>query len=128
VSLLNEVRFANLSDQSKARLAALSREVRYTDSVEPTELYVPASFLGRLPPIYWFPRFPTKREVQFANESRLVRLSGPKHTFNATDHAGRDDKDRGVTLQQARTLLDRSVLAPQSMVLKVRSPSALGVF
>ena len=40
VELLNEMRFGRLSQQNKSRLTALSREVKYTDSVEPTELYV----------------------------------------------------------------------------------------
>ena len=47
VDLLNEMRFGRLSEQNKSRLVALSRQVKYTDSVEPTELYVPAISSGR---------------------------------------------------------------------------------
>lgn len=68
-------------------------------------------------------RFPTKREVQFANESRLTKLSCPAHTFHSTDHAGKDDQDRVVTLQQAEGQLDRCVLAPKAITLKVSSSS-----
>jgi len=38
VELLNEMRFGKLSEQNKSRLGVLSRQVKYTDSVEPTEL------------------------------------------------------------------------------------------
>ncbi|KAF9650728.1 hypothetical protein BDM02DRAFT_1305111 [Thelephora ganbajun] len=95
------MRFGRLSEQNKTLLVALSREVKYTDSVEPTEL------------------FPTKREVQFANESRLAKLSGPGHSFHSVDHAGKDDKDQYITPQQAKSQLDRCVLAPETMTLKV---------
>lgn len=44
VDLLNEMRFGKLSEQNKSRLIALSRQVAYRDSVEPTELYVPTVF------------------------------------------------------------------------------------
>ena len=39
VELLNEMRFGRLSEQNRSRLLLLSREVKYSDSVEPTELY-----------------------------------------------------------------------------------------
>jgi hypothetical protein len=127
VELLNEMRFGKLSKQNKSRLTALSREVRYTDSVEPTELYVPGTSHGGDVLICCFRRFPTKREVQFSNESRLAKLTGPMHTFNAIDHPGIDDKGRDVPFQQAKVQLDRCVLAPESMTLKVRNTSALDI-
>ena len=128
VELLNEMRFGKLSEQSKSRLAALSRQVKYTDSVEPTELCVPVAFSGRCLAGFWVHRFPTKREVQFANESRLAKLGGMARTFRSVDHAGNDDKDQYITPQQAKTLLDRCVLAPETMTLKVRRLSVLNIF
>ena len=128
VELLNEMRFGKLSKQNKSRLMALSREVKYTDSVEPTELYVPVTSMWERVPICLFRRFPTKREVQFANESRLVKLGGTKHTFNADDTSGVDDKGRRITPQQAKAQLDRCVLAPESMVLRVGSTYALDLY
>ena len=113
------MRFGRLSEQSKSRLAALSRPVKYTDSVEPTELYVQAASLKMNFPYFWSCRFPTKRGVHFANESRLAKLSGPAHDFRCIDQAGTDDKDQRITLQQAKTQLDRCVLAPETMTLKV---------
>ena len=47
VELLNDMRFGKLSEQSKSRLMVLSRQVKYTDSVEPTELCVPVAFSAR---------------------------------------------------------------------------------
>lgn len=38
VDMLNEMRFGKLSSTSAARFANLSREVVYTDGIEPTEL------------------------------------------------------------------------------------------
>lgn len=128
VDLLNDMRFGKLSEQSKSRLTALSRQVKYTDSVEPTELYVWAAFLGKRSPYFWFCRFPTKREVQFANESRLAKLSGLAHTFRCTDHAGIDDKDQDITPQQAKAQLDRCILAPEAMTLKVGLSTVLNTF
>ena len=113
------MRFGRLSEQSKSRLAALSRQVTYTDSVEPTELYVPAAFSGGCFPYIWLRRFPTKREVLAANGSRLAKLSGQARTFQSTDRAGMDDKDQYLTPPQAKAQLDRCVLAPDTMTLKV---------
>lgn len=127
VDLLNEMRFGRLSKQNKSRLMALSREVKYTDSVEPTELYVPEMPIGEHALIYLIRRFPTKREVQFANESRLNKLGGTKHTFNASDRAGVDDKGRDIPHQQAKAQLDRCVLAPETMILRVSGIPALEI-
>jgi ATP-dependent DNA helicase PIF1 len=113
------MRFGKLSSQNKSRLVALSRQVRYRDSVEPTELYAPATLLERHSFDRCFYRFPTKREVQFANDSRLGKLTGPPHTFRAMDSPGKDDKDQYITYQQATSQLDRCVLAPEVMTLKV---------
>ena len=128
MELLNEMRFGKLSEQSKSRLTALSRQVKYTDSVEPTELYAPLTFSGRCLAEFWVRRFPTKREVQFANESRLAKLSGPARTFRCTDHSGEDDKNQHITLQQANVLLNRCVLAPEAMTLKVGRLILLNIF
>lgn len=126
VTLLNEMRFGKLSAQNQSRLKALSRQVRYRDLVEPTELYAPATLLERCSSDHCFSRFPTKREVQFANDSRLSKLTGPVHTFRATDQPGKNDKDQYITYQQATAQLDRCVLAPELMTLKVGN-SALHV-
>ena len=39
-----------------------------------------------------------------------------------------DDKDQPITPQQARALLDRCVLAPETMTLKVGNPTLLNTF
>ena len=123
MELLNDMRFGKLSERSKSRLMALSREVKYPDSVEPTELYVPVAFSDGSWANRWFRRFPTKREVQFANDSRLSKLSGMTRTFRCNDHAGRDDKDQEITPEQAKSQLNKCVLAPETMALKVGYPA-----
>lgn len=128
VELLNEMRFGRLSERSKSRLTALSRQVNYTDSVEPTELCVSVAFSGMCSAESWVHRFPTKREVHFANESRLAKLSGPARTFRCADHAGEDDKGQPVTSQQAKVIVDRCVLAPETMTLKVGRLPFLNIF
>lgn len=128
VGLLNEMRFGKLSEQNKTRLGALSRQVKYTDSVEPTELYVPTAPLGVRLPDRRFYRFPTKREVLHANGSRLAKLSGLAHTFQSVDRGGIDDKDQLISIQQAKAQLDRCVLAPETMTLKVRRHGPLDIF
>lgn len=117
------MRFGKLSERSKSRLMALSRELKYPDSVEPTELYVLLAFLGRSRANWWFRSFPTKREVQFANDSRLAKLRGMARTFWCNDHAGQDDKEQQITPEQAKSQLNRCVLAPETMALKVGYPT-----
>ena len=118
------MRFGKLSERSKSRLMALSRQPEYSDPVEPTELYVPVASLGRCLAKFRFRRFPTKREVQFANDSRLAKLRGVARTFRCRDHPGTDDKDLDITLDQAKSVLNRYVLAPEAMALKVGCPSS----
>lgn len=124
MELLNDLRFGKLSERSKSRLMALSRQPEYPDPVEPTELYVPVASLGRCLAEFWFRRFPTKREVQFANDGRLAKLRGMARTFRCDDHAGTDDKEQVITLDQAKSQLNRCVLAPEAMALKVGCPNS----
>ena len=38
--MLNSMRYGEINEEDETRLRALSREVNYTDGIEPTELYI----------------------------------------------------------------------------------------
>lgn len=58
----------------------------------------------------------------------MAKLSGPARTFRCVDHTGEDDKGQPVTPQQAKLLVDRCVLAPETMTLKVGCLLLLNIF
>jgi hypothetical protein len=65
-----------------------------------------------------FARFPTRREVDNANNSRLSALSGLFHKYEAKDFAGYDSKDVKISHVQMERLLERLVAA-KVITLKV---------
>ncbi|KAI0828262.1 hypothetical protein BC628DRAFT_106512 [Trametes gibbosa] len=67
--MLNAMRFGRLNEQTARAFWGLSREVRYDDGIEPTELY------------------PTRAQVESANSSRLRKLPGVNQVFHARDIA-----------------------------------------
>jgi len=64
-------------------------------------------------------RFPTRDQVLKANETRLARLTGDIRTFQAMDIGGKDQLFRPVNEYQARELLNKLVIAPEILQLKV---------
>lgn len=67
IEILNAMRLGELTPSMCRELSNLSRPVKYTDGIEPTELY------------------PTRREVDFANKKRLESLKGCYHMYKARD-------------------------------------------
>jgi ATP-dependent DNA helicase PIF1 len=65
--MLNEMRFGTLSGESIKIFKSLASPKDYNDGIDPTEL------------------FPTRREVDEANEKRMRALGGEKVKFNADD-------------------------------------------
>lgn len=100
VDMLNAMRLGQLSEDAAVKFRALSRPVIYEDGIEPTDL------------------FPTRREVDNANASRLNRLPGPCHTYPATDMGGIDLAGMPLPTSKVEAFLDR-LIAPRTIALKV---------
>jgi hypothetical protein len=74
---------------------------------------------------YWrrithWSRFPTKREVEKENHKRLDNLGGKPETYKATDRAGENHDGKAITQAEAVNVLNRNVIAPELLTLKVR--------
>lgn len=92
VSMLNEMRMGELSPASIDRFRKLSRELKFHDGIEPTELY------------------PTRSEVERSNLARLQALKGEEEVYVAVD-GGKASPE-----QRARDLAN--LLAVPTLVLK----------
>ncbi|TFY70117.1 hypothetical protein EVJ58_g60 [Rhodofomes roseus] len=99
VDMLNSMRFGHLTPETIVEFKKLSRKVTYDDGIDPTDL------------------FPTRREVEIANNARLAQLPDSPHRYLAIDRSGRDGNGNEITAERARNLLDRLV-APKELVLK----------
>ncbi|GAA5839577.1 hypothetical protein JCM9279_005984 [Rhodotorula babjevae] len=97
IDMLNEMRFGRLSTASIQKFKGLARQPKYTDSLEPTEL------------------FPMRNEVDRANQNRLRALPGEETVFKAedglNDHRPQADKSKNTYLS--------NFMAPETLVLKV---------
>jgi len=91
--MLNEMRLGVLSSQSIRKFLALSRPPQFDDDIEPTELY------------------PTRDEVERANNTRLHSLPGSTQTFLA-------EQGGAITNLQIRDKLLQNCMAPQRIDLK----------
>jgi hypothetical protein len=65
-------------------------------------------------------RYPTRAEVDRANQVKLISLPGDGIKYDATDTPGRDSNDRPIPLEHMGRLLERLV-AQQAIHLKVLS-------
>ncbi|KAH9044706.1 hypothetical protein EDB85DRAFT_1813633, partial [Lactarius pseudohatsudake] len=74
VDILNAMRWGQMSKDFISKLHQLSREIVYGDDIEPTELY------------------PTKNEVEDANDARLAQIAENSVEFNAVDRPGFDER------------------------------------
>jgi len=90
--MLNEMRLGMLSQDSIMKFKALQRIPRYDDNLEPTEL------------------FPTRQEVEYANNTRMRALPGSIHSFTA--------EEGGAITGQQRDKLLQNCMAPQTLELK----------
>ncbi|KAI0724206.1 hypothetical protein C8T65DRAFT_563301, partial [Cerioporus squamosus] len=100
VDMLNAMRFGNLDAEATLAFRKLSREVKYDDGIEPTELY------------------PTRDEVENANSRRLKALPGEPTNYPALDAPGRDDNGRKYPPERVERAL-KDVIAPKILPLKV---------
>src|ERR1700738_1285138 len=94
--MLNEMRLGSLSAESIMKFKALQRKPVYDDDLEPTEL------------------FPTRREVDDANNLRLHVLPGKTHTFHA-------EEGGAISNQQQRDRMLQNCMAAQTLELKVNA-------
>jgi ATP-dependent DNA helicase PIF1 len=90
--MLNEMRLGALSQDSIRKFKALERPPRFDDNIEPTEL------------------FPTRREVDIANDTRMRSLPGTVHRFTS--------EEGGSQTNQSRDKLLSNCMAPQILELK----------
>ena len=91
--MLNEMRLGTLSESSIQKFKQLQRPPRFDDNIEPTEL------------------FPTRREVDGANQTRMRSLPGSTHSFRAEEGGAIANLDH-------RTKLLENCMAPQLLELK----------
>lgn len=92
-AMLNEMREGRLSASSIKAFKALSREPNYDDGLSTTEL------------------FPTRAEVETANNARMRNLYGKVHVFEARDGGTIQDKER-------RDKLLANCMAPETLEVK----------
>jgi hypothetical protein len=93
VTMLNQMRLGTLSADSINKFKALQRPILYDDGIEPTEL------------------FPTRQEVDNANNSRLRNLPGKVYKFVA-------EEGGSVLDPRAREKILQNCMAPQVIELK----------
>src|SRR5271170_7962294 len=91
--MLNEMRLGTLSDSSIQKFKQLQRPPQFDDNLEPTEL------------------FPTRREVDSANSTRMRALPGSIHSFRA-------EEGGSISNIEQRTKLLENCMAPQLLELK----------
>jgi len=100
VDMLNDMRWGQINKQFIPKFHRLSREIPYEDEIGPTELY------------------PTRSEVERANNTRLAQITENPVNFQAVDRPGLDEEGNPrVSLQEMERLLDRLVALP-TVVLK----------
>ncbi|KAG2123604.1 hypothetical protein DEU56DRAFT_47658 [Suillus clintonianus] len=92
--MLNAMRFGKLDKACIQAFQSLSRPVVYEDGIGPTQLY------------------PTRAEVDVANQRKLFSLPGDGIRYPATDTPGRDSNDNLVSLEHMGRLLERLVAQP----------------
>jgi ATP-dependent DNA helicase PIF1 len=100
VDMLNDMRWGKISKHFIPKFHQLSREIPYEDGIGPTELY------------------PTRNEVERANNTRLAQITEDPVYFHAVDRPGLDEEGNPrVSFQEMERLLDRLV-ALSTVVLK----------
>ncbi|CAI6655846.1 BAF_HP2_G0042920.mRNA.1.CDS.1 [Saccharomyces cerevisiae] len=93
IDMLNRMRLGNIDDETEREFKKLSRPLP-DDEIIPAELYS------------------TRMEVERANNSRLSKLPGQVHIFNAIDGGALEDEELKERLLQ-------NFLAPKELHLKV---------
>ncbi len=103
------MRLGRISEKTVQTFQSLSRPLHFDDGLEVTELWVFLSF-----PSAWLRtdalvRFPTRNEVDSANQKRLNALSGKSIRYSAVDEGE----------EQIRDKLLANMMAPPALELKV---------
>lgn len=91
--MLNEMRLGKISDRTVQAFKALSRPLKFDDGVDSAEL------------------FPTRLQVENANQSRMRELPGESFKYDAIDYGKDDRKDK----------LLQNMMAPKSIELKLHA-------
>ncbi|KAG0148478.1 hypothetical protein CROQUDRAFT_654749, partial [Cronartium quercuum f. sp. fusiforme G11] len=105
IDMLNEMRLGALSEQSIRKFRELSREIKYSDGIMPTELY------------------PTRQEVERSNSARLAALAAEPMIYAA------QDTGKGTPEQRARDYanmmaVERLVLKKGAQVMMIKNQSS----
>ncbi|TPX59716.1 hypothetical protein PhCBS80983_g02276 [Powellomyces hirtus] len=99
IDLLNEMRVGIVSPESEQLLTSLSRDLHYSDGIEPTQLYA------------------IRTQVETANGQRLRNLKGESRTFNAVDQC-KNDSDRNKLKDMMAPLVLELKIGAQVMLIK----------
>ncbi|KAH3900015.1 DNA helicase PIF1 SCDLUD_004332 [Saccharomycodes ludwigii] len=94
ITMLNEIRLGTVSRDTELELKKLGKPLLFDDGIMPAEL------------------FPTRNEVDNANNNKLRELPGHKHVFNAIDGGTTTDP-------KLRENLLFNFLAPKTLELKI---------
>lgn len=116
--MLNEMRYGKLQESTIRIFKTLDRELIYTDGIQPTDMWAHPCVLQKRCWANLFPRFPTRKEVIYANARRLGELPGRPQIYQAQDQAGVDHREAPISHGLMVNILDQLV-APSRLELKV---------
>ncbi|KKA29313.1 hypothetical protein TD95_002384 [Thielaviopsis punctulata] len=105
-NMLNEMRLGRISDQTVQAFRALSRELKFSEGPETTDLY------------------PTRQEVDNANLTRLRKLSGEIKRFEALDTGEPSLREKLLANMMCPKYLELKIGA-QVMLIKNKDDSGL---
>ena len=117
VKMLNAMRFGQVDSHTVDEFKKLARAVEYTDGIGPTQLHV-LPYLISLSAHFLCFRYPTRKEVDIANETQLRQITSDPHVYSSLDLPGVDSKGQSVSLQAVERLLER-MMATKTLTLKV---------
>lgn len=120
IDMLNSMRHGQIDGQTAAQFYKLSRPIQYSDGLDPCELYVLCFREINRCIAYLTSSFPLREQVHEANQTKLRRIIGTPHPYEAIDVAGHDIRNNQISIVQAKKLLDR-LIAPETIELKVKS-------
>lgn len=116
MKMLNAMRFGQVDAQTVNEFKKLTRTVEYTDGIGPTQLQVLPYLISLLAD--FCARYPTRKEVDNANETQLRQIASDAHVYSSLDLPGVDSKGQPVSAQAVERLLER-MIAAKSLTLKV---------
>lgn len=73
-------------------------------------------------------RYPTRKEVETCNLNRLNSIDAIAHEYKAVDRPGYDENGKQYPYEKMHKLLDKQLIAPKLITLKVVCPVSSALF